>query len=797
MRNLKSGDQSLYFSGMARLIGAGVMLVALHGSSVWADEGESVGESGKTPVVETPAAQPNTPKSPQSAPDHNTPPDYTPVREQQDSEPAVRKQDTTMPVAPKPASKEPIAAEPVAQEPVAPEPATQEPVAVEPKTTTKPDVVTQPDGSMPASSTPNITTPDKPKAPVIRLVASDKSGQDSLLGSYLAGRVARGLRDHDAAAKYFGRALKIDPGSDILLEQTFVLQLARGDWEKSLKLAKQVIKKGEKHRFSRMVLGLQAVVEDDFAEAENQFSRAELRSPLGKMIGIIVEAWLQEAKGESKKAFKTLDGLDVMNWSKYYQDYHRAMIADQAGRSSLARKTYQRMFKKDPRSLRLMEAYVRHLSATGASKKALKLLATHIKRNGGHPLVVDLQQRVKGGEKLAFIASTPREGLSELYYGIGDALTGDGGVDLGMIYLQAGLRLRPDLPMASMALAEAYEESKHFEQANRIYDKIGKDSPLWPGATVRRAFNLNSLEKVDEAKEILDELIALYPKDITAVEAQGNILRAHKRYGEAVIYYTKAIDLLPNKAKFHWKYFYSRGVCFERLKDWPKAEKDLLQAHKLDPDQALVLNYLGYSWVDQGLHLNKAMRFIRRAVELKPDDGYFVDSLGWAHYRLHDYKKASAELERAVELKPDDPVINDHLGDAYWRVGRKLEAQFQWSQSLTLKPDAVDILKIKAKIKDGMPKIQPVNAIAMGTGGIIGLKKAVAASQSDEKSDVGKEGDDSRVYVVRSGDSLWTISKRLYGKGRFHQKLLRANRRRVLDGNRIKPGLRLIVPRLR
>ena len=184
---------------------------------------------------------------------------------------------------------------------------------------------------------------------------------------------------------------------------------------------------------------------------------------------------------------------------------------------------------------------------------------------------------MKGGEKLALIASTPREGLSELYYGIGDALTGDGGVDLGMIYLQAGLRLRPDLPMASMALAEAYEESKHFEQANRIYDKIGKESPLWPGATVRRAFNLNSLEKVDEAKVTLDELIALFPSDITAVEAQGNILRAHKRYGEAVTYYTKAIDLLETKAKFHWKYYYSRGVCFERLKDWPKAEKDLLQ----------------------------------------------------------------------------------------------------------------------------------------------------------------------------------------------------------------------------
>ncbi len=376
--------------------------------------------------------------------------------------------------------------------------------------------------------------------------------------------------------------------------------------------------------------------------------------------------------------------------------------------------------------------------------------------------------------------------MAELYYGIGDALTGDGGVDLGMIYLQAGLRLRPDLPLASMALAEAYEESKHYEQANRIYDKIGKDSPLWPGATVHRAFNLNSLERVDEAKDSLDELIAAYPNDITAAEAQGNILRAHKRFKEAVFYYTKAINLLPASARFHWKYYYSRGVCYERLKDWASAEKDLLRAHELDRNQALVLNYLGYSWVDQGLYLKKAMRFIRRAVELKPDDGYFVDSLGWAHFRLQNYKEAAIELERAVEIKPDDPVINDHLGDAYWRVGRKLEAQFQWKQSLTLEPEKADAIKIREKLKNGLKNPPKPRALAVGTGS--------PASQLKLKKAVDK---DARVHVVRSGESLWTISKRYYGNGRFHEKLLQANKRKLLKGNRIKPGLRLLIPPLR
>src|SRR5690606_33991930 len=136
-----------------------------------------------------------------------------------------------------------------------------------------------------------------------------------------------------------------------------------------------------------------------------------------------------------------------------------------------------------------------------------------------------------------------------------------------------------------------------------------------------------------------------------------------------------------------WTLFYFRGIAYERAKQWDKAEADLLQALALFPEQPHVLNYLGYSWVDQGMHLDEAMDMIARAVELRPNDGYIVDSLGWAHYRLGNYEEAVRELERAVELRPEDPVINDHLGDAYWKVGRRLEARFQWAHARDLDPE--------------------------------------------------------------------------------------------------------------
>jgi Flp pilus assembly protein TadD len=163
--------------------------------------------------------------------------------------------------------------------------------------------------------------------------------------------------------------------------------------------------------------------------------------------------------------------------------------------------------------------------------------------------------------------------------------------------------------------------------------------------------------------------------------------------------------------------YYFRGICNERSKQWPNAEADFKKALQLSPDQPLVLNYLGYSWIDQGVNLDDGMRMIERAVEQRADDGYIVDSLGWAYYRLGNYDEAVKNLEHAVELKPEDPTINDHLGDAYWRAGRVLEARFQWSHARDLNPEPDDLAKIEDKLKSGLPDAAAAAERAKKPGG--------------------------------------------------------------------------------
>ncbi|HEY1153518.1 MAG TPA: tetratricopeptide repeat protein, partial [Pseudolabrys sp.] len=236
----------------------------------------------------------------------------------------------------------------------------------------------------------------------------------------------------------------------------------------------------------------------------------------------------------------------------------------------------------------------------------------------------------------------------------------------------------------------------------KVYQRVPQASPLHRNAAIQMATNLDSVDKPEEAKKALTGLIAENPKDLEALVALGNIQRSRKEFAACADTYGKGIEQIANPQKSNWLIFYFRGICYERSKQWPKAEADLKKALELYPEQANVLNYLGYSWVDQGLNLDEGMAMIKRAVQQRPDDGYIVDSLGWAYYRIGNFEEAVKNLERAVDLKPEDPTINDHLGDAYWRVGRVLEAKFQWAHARDLKPEPEELPKIEAKIANGL-----------------------------------------------------------------------------------------------
>jgi tetratricopeptide (TPR) repeat protein len=525
---------------------------------------------------------------------------------------------------------------------------------------------------------------------------------DNPAGNYLAARHAGTERDSAAAAAYYLNVLKADPKNPDLLGRAFLSVLTGGDIDQAGKLADRLLQVDRTDRIARLVVGVRALKQKDYSAARQNFGQS-VRGPVTDLTATLLSAWALAGSGDSRVSIDTMDKLSGPDWYSIFKDLHAGLILDLANNKKEAGKRYERAYKVDPTAVRMVEAYGRYLARGGNKADALKVYGDFNKVLPDHPLIVQEMKAVNDGDKIPLLVDSPQAGAAEALYGLGASIGRRGGEDLALIYLQLALYLEPSHAMALLSLADLYESLKKPDLAIKVYERVPASSPLSRNAEIQLAGDLDQLDRSDEAKKRLDHVIAEHPKDTEAILALGNIQRGRKEFAECADTYGKAIATIAKPDKSNWVVFYFRGICYERSHQWPGAEADMKKALELYPEQPLVLNYLGYSWVDQGVHLDDGMDMIRRAVEQRPDDGYIVDSLGWAYFRTGNYDEAVKNLERAVELKPDDPTINDHLGDAYWRVGRTLEAHYQWTQAKDLGPEKEDLPKIEAKLKDGLP----------------------------------------------------------------------------------------------
>ena len=528
-------------------------------------------------------------------------------------------------------------------------------------------------------------------------------GSSSASGSYLAARHAGQQRDAGAAAAYYRAALKRDPGNSELLDRAFLSFLVDGEVDEAVRYAERVTQIDKNDRVARLVLGVGSLKRKQYPAARRDLGQS-VRGPITDLTATLLTAWSMYGGNDSKGAIAAIDKLAGPEWYAIFKDLHAGLIYDLAGNQKEAGKRLEHAYKLDATALRVVEAYGSWVSRNRSPSEALTVYETFDKSLPRHPLVVEAMNKLKAGEKLPPLVSNAQAGAGEALYGLGASLGRRGGEDLGLVYLQLSLFLVPSHPLALLSLADLYESLKKPELAIKVYERVPANSSLHRNAAIQMAANLDSLERADEAEKHLEGLIKQRPDDMEAIMALGNVQRGRKKFAECANVYSKGVAGVPNPEKSNWVIFYFRGICYERSKQWPKAEADLKKALALYPDQPHVLNYLGYSWIDQGVNLDEGMEMIKKAVQQRPDDGYIVDSLGRAYYRIGNYEEATKQLERAIELKPEDPTINDHLGDAYWRVGRVLEAKFQWAHARDLKPDPEELPKIEEKLKDGLPE---------------------------------------------------------------------------------------------
>ena len=524
------------------------------------------------------------------------------------------------------------------------------------------------------------------------------------LGGYLAGRHARKVYDSSAAAVFFNRALIADPDNSELLRHTLAAMVGERKIEESLPLANRLIASNVSDPTALLTVASEFVRTGAYEKAREHLSSLP-RTGFYPYLKSLLTSWTLVGDNDGTTALEELELLQTASNFSATHDYHVGLITDLLGMTGLAQKTFRSAVTsvRGPR-IRSVLAAGSFFERNGQTDNARKLYQAFPASAGPETTVLDAAlSRIDAGEEAPPLVYNAKGGFAEALYEIGAAFFKDRAYAPALIYTQLALHVRPDFDVAQILLADLYVATGLYTEAVKTFRNVPKESPFLWSARIRLASALNELGELEAARKELRTLATEKKERSDSLMVLADLLRTKEQYHDAVSVYDEAIARIGTIEQRHWTVFYARGMSLERSGEWSKAESDFLRALELQPDQPLVLNYLGYSWVDMGMRLPEARSMIEKAVSQRPNDGYIVDSLGWVLYRLKDFDAALVHLERAVELRPNDPVITDHYGDALWQTGRRTEARFQWRRALSLNPNP-DLLKsVEEKLRRGGP----------------------------------------------------------------------------------------------
>jgi tetratricopeptide (TPR) repeat protein len=517
-----------------------------------------------------------------------------------------------------------------------------------------------------------------------------------LFGQDLVGRFAAEEQDTAMAADSLLAALRADPDQPELIQRAFMAALMDGRAD-ALRLARRM----PDSMAAQLVLYGADVAAGRWERAEARARGLGRQGPVQALQPALI-AWSLAGRGQTEAALNHLRPLAEQGRFRALNALHAALIADAGNRPREAERFVRLALADQPDPtlrLALLSAGILHRS--GRQAEALRLLDRLAQSHDELALAaLEPARSVVLGQR-AIVG--PADGIAEAYVALGSALRGQGLEEMAMLLARLALRLRPGFGPALFLLGDTLQEADRLSQALEVLSQIPAEDPLFGPAQLRRAALLDRLDRLPEAERLLEDASQRLASLPQPPMRQGDILRRRARFAEAAQAYDRAIARLEAVRPHDWPLFYARGIARERSGDWPGAEADFQRALELSPEQPYVLNYLAYTWADQGIRLDEARAMLERAVALRPQDGNIVDSLGWVLFRMGDLPAAIQALERAVELEPRNATINDHLGDAYWAAGRQNEARFQWRRALTMDPEPAEAQRIQEKLARGLP----------------------------------------------------------------------------------------------
>lgn len=528
----------------------------------------------------------------------------------------------------------------------------------------------------------------------------------TLSGAYLAAMQADFRNDYAVSADYYDRALVADPDNLALIQNALVARVALGQIPEARVLADRLAAPQPENQIAALVRLADALKAGDFTAAAAVLASAG--TGVNPLLGGLAAGWIEVGKDDFDAAQARFDAMNGNDALATYGQYHKALALALAG-DFVSAEAILAGGADGPLHLNraALVAHAQILAQIDREADAIKLLDEAISNGFPDATLIALRDRLAAGDEVPFDqVSEARDGAAEAFLTLAEALNTADTERVALLHARLAGYIRPGAIEADLLAAEVLESEQQFTLAAQALTEVPETSPWYVVSEIRRANTQRASGDAAAGIATLTALAASHGDQVEVHSALGDALRTEERFPEAAAAYGAAIALIPAPLPMHWVLYYTRGIANERAGAWDAAEADFRQALVLQPDQPLVLNYLGYSLVEKGRDLDAALGMIERAVKGQPDDGYITDSLGWVYYRLGRYDDAVAPMLRAVELVPDDPVVNDHLGDVLWKVGRKREADFQWHRALSFGPaDDLDMDRIRKKLEVGLDRV--------------------------------------------------------------------------------------------
>ncbi len=392
------------------------------------------------------------------------------------------------------------------------------------------------------------------------------------------------------------------------------------------------------------------------------------------------------------------------------------------GRLSYISETFQKCYLDDPNTgryfsklindpesdfTRYIYFYISYLVENGNINEA-KVITDEIEFLNSTLLLSQGKSWIENGNlqkfKEVFSCKNHNDLIAEFLFLISNLYSAQDNYEKSNFYLNLSNFLNPRFVFNLSLVAENHYFNKDYEKAKKVLKKFKKDDDFYYWFRLKKEAQIisaqrNNQESLNFIKFNFDKIENPNEKILFDV---ANFYKKAKNYDEAISYYTKIIENLDDSSDIKSDILYRRGGTYERIKNYEKADKDLIDALQITPDDAYILNYLAYSWLERDFKINEAIKMLETAYELESDDPYIIDSIGWAYYLTDDYPSAEKFLKRAVELMPDDPIVNDHYGDILWKLNRKIQARYFWTNVLKMKDTEKELIeKINIKMIEG------------------------------------------------------------------------------------------------